>query len=426
MTVRSTLLWGALALVLCVAGYVWVKKNIEWVEVEIDGPTSVKARKHELLAASRYLNKLGYQTENIDSSDFYNTLSPVTDTILLQTLPDSLPEDAYDRLLNWVQRGGHLMVGLSGVNEGDAPVEFMESLGITHTREFEKPAKATVPHAIANDRGTYPFVIEGLSADDSLVAEMDLQHMFALLAGTPVSMSGQVQGLFAFAQMEFGSGRVTVFADPHFWGNEQIGFRDNARLLAASIASYSAVGSTIHISDRNTNLPGVFTMLWQRWQWLCLLMIVLGLALLRQAWVRFGPIHKLPEVRSNNFARHLLAVAQFQGRHQSIDQLLDPARQRVLNRFISGVGQHQAVPLTSTANDSGIATDSQNVLPASAAVAPGVEVDRSELLCRVQQVSGVSIEQLEDALFNSANQASIVQIAHTLQTLDRRVKDNRE
>lgn len=52
MTVRSTLLWGALALVLCVAGYVWVKKNIEWVEVEIDGPTSVQARKHELLAAA--------------------------------------------------------------------------------------------------------------------------------------------------------------------------------------------------------------------------------------------------------------------------------------------------------------------------------------------------------------------------------------
>ncbi len=422
MTVRSTLLWSALLLALCVAGYSWFKNNVEWVEVEIDGPMSVQARKHDLLAASRYLQKLGYQTETIDTSDFYDKPTSTTDTILLQTLPDSLPDNAYERLLDWVERGGHLMVGLSGDNEGEASVEFMESLGITHTREISSPSQATVPHVVANDRSTYSVEIEGLPASDSMIVDMDLDHAFTLWAGTPVSVSGRVQGLFAFVHMEYGAGHVTVFADPHLWGNEQIGFADNARLLATSVASYSTDRGTVYISDRNTNLPGVFSMLWQRLQWFCVLMIVLGLALLRQAGVRFGPIEKGVDVRSNNFARHLLAVAQFQCRYQSTDRLLRPARQRVINRFTSGDGQHQSVLRDDAANDSNTTSASESGDAASSPVASAVVVERSDLVNRAQQATGVPVSQIESALFKSANQASILQIASTLQVLDRAVE----
>jgi len=419
MKARSAVIWSALILTLCAAGYVWFKKNVEWVEVEIDGPMSVQARKHDLLAASRFLDELGYQTETIESGDFYTYLSPVTDTIFLQTLPDSLPEDAYERLLDWADGGGHLIVGLSGDNEGEGPVEFFESLGITHTHDFDAPTQASVPHVVVNKRGIYTAEIDGLPAGDSLTVEMDLDHMFTLWAGTPVALSGRVQGLFAFAQLEFGSGYVTVFADPRFWSNKEIGFGDNARLLAHVVASSSNEGSSVYISDRSTSLPGVFTLLWQRWQWFCLLMIVLGFALLRQAWVRFGPIQKDIEVRSNNYARHLLAVAQFQGRHQSYDRLLGPARQRVLNRY-SRNGSETRLVSPSAANDSRMATDSGDVV--SDPVTSSVEPIRLELLCRAQQASGIPVEQIETALFKSANKASITQIASTLQALDRLVE----
>ena len=122
-------------------GYVWVDKHIEWVEEEVDGPM-LQARKHDLLAASRYLEQLGYQSELIQSSDFFSYYTPHTDSILLQTLPGTLTESAYDRLLSWVS--GHLIVGLNGYELDEAPAAFLESLGITPTREFESSPNTTV------------------------------------------------------------------------------------------------------------------------------------------------------------------------------------------------------------------------------------------------------------------------------------------
>ena len=138
-----------------------------------------------------------------------------------------------------------------------------------------------------------------------------------------------------FAQMEYGAGHVSVFADQYLWGNDHIGDEDNARLLATGLGS---VRQPVARFTSATPVPvcQCITMLWQRLRWFCVLMMVLGLALLRRSWVRFGPLQTLPETRSNNFARHLLSVAQFQGRYQSVDQLLGPARQRVLSRYIDG------------------------------------------------------------------------------------------
>lgn len=425
MTARRGLLWGVVLVALLAAGYFIYKKYFEWVDVEVDIPMSVQARKHDLLAASRYLDHLGYQSVMINSSDFYQQLVPVTDTIVLQTVPDSLPVDAYDRLLNWVDRGGHLMIGLNGNNESEAALEFLESLGINHTDDFESPPDGSTNKG--ND--TYLFEIDGLEQGDPITVEMDLQHLFTLWAGTSVTLRGLVQDLFAFVQMEFGSGHVSVFADSQFWSNEQIGNKDNARLLASSVAELAVAGGSIYISDKNTNLPGVFTLIWQRWRWFCLLVAVLGCAWLRQAWVRFGPIGKEPESRSNNFARHLLAVAQFQERHQSADRLLSAARQRVLNRYTTSkdtkvIGSTSAVSDRSGGHASGHAQGQATEQAAGQAVGHAVSrpENHAEILYRVQQASGLPVEQVEQALFKSANRANILRVASTLQAIDRPVE----
>lgn len=391
MNARSAVLWTALALALLVLGYLWVDKHIEWVEEEVDGPMSLQARKHDLLAASRYLEQLGYHSEMIQSGDFFSYYTPHTDTILLQTLPGTLTESAYDRLLNWIENGGHLIVGLNGYELDEAPAAFLESLGITPTREFESSQQET---------DSFTFTIDGIALDEPLTVSMGPSVLFTLWAGTPVSINGRIQELFSFAQMEYGAGHVSVFADQHLWGNDHIGDEDNARLLATVIGQRAATGSTVYISDTSTSLPGVFTMLWQRLRWFCVLMMVLGLALLRRSWVRFGPLQTLPETRSNNFARHLLAVAQFQGRYQSVDRLLGPARQRVLSRYAS-----TATPVAAVSANDESETSQQ-----------------AELIFRAQQASQLPAGQIESALFKSANKATILQVASTLQALDRVVE----
>ena len=391
MNARSAALWTALLIALLVLGYMWVNKNIEWVEEEVDGPMSLQARKHDLLAASRYLDELGYQSEMIHSGDFFSYYTPHTDTILLQTLPSTLTDSAYDRLLNWVDNGGHLIFGLDGSGLDEAPAAWLESLGVTPTQQFESPQNST---------DSFTLTIDGIALDEPLTVSIDPSVLFTLWAGTPVSINGRIQELFAFAQMEHGAGHVSVFADQYLWGNDHIGNNDNARLLAAVIAQRATIGSTVYISDTSTSLPGVFTMLWQRLRWFCVLMIVLGVALLRRSWVRFGPVQTLPETRSNNFARHLLAVAQFQGRYQSVDRLLGPARQRVLSRYASTATPVAAV----SANDETETTG------------------QAELIFRAQQASQLPAGQIEKALFKSANKATILQVATTLQALDRVVE----
>ncbi len=370
-----------LILVFSSALTVYYKKNFEWTEVEVEGPISESARKHHFLAASRFITRLGYHTSNIESAEFFSNYPPVTDTIVLMTIPDLLTESALERMLDWINDGGHLIVGLDPNGSSDAARDFLYTLGVVPTIDFNAYDEYSI------------FQVYGGSDTEPLEVEMYLEHQFDVYSELPLSRSGGVEDLLAFAQFPHQNGLVTVFAEPYLWANIHIAGFDHAKLFKTVVADHASTHDTIHISDTSIAMPGVFSLLWNQFKYLCLILVVIGLALLRRSTVRFGPIQQHIEPRSNNFARHLQATAQFRCRYQSGNTVLEATRKQLLSKFAG--------------------TKQKNVTPDNAA-------QKTELVTGIQRGIDLTSEQIESALFDSNIQRkAILPIVQSLQTIKR-------
>ena len=109
---------------------------------------SPEARLNDLLAARRFLKRMGIDAENMATPSLASTLPPVSDTILLATKRLTVDQRTQEQLLSWTRAGGHLVLtarsetvtdGLFDLFERFNEIEsdgdpFLESLGIKTIR----------------------------------------------------------------------------------------------------------------------------------------------------------------------------------------------------------------------------------------------------------------------------------------------------
>lgn len=336
---RSVVIYSTMVVLFLVSATIILKTKYEWVEEEVTRRASPEAFKHRYLAARRYLDKLDVQHTDIDSSEFFYQLPSASDTILLRRLQSNLTDSAYTNLLDWIDNGGHLVFGLpygfyssQGFDflEDDRAVDrFLQQLSITPVFVDEDSETEKNINSMTEQRST----VQGVEGDIEIVARYR-EYQFELSAEMkPDVWAEEGQGL-VYAQSQYGTGRVTMLSVPQIWNNDQIGDANNALLLIQTLSDASPY-STVHISDRNTDLPGILSLLFNRSPWLCALLGVLGLALLRRSSVRFGSVLTSLKPQSANFARYLHSKTRFLEKTQTSATLLAPVRARVRRQYSS-------------------------------------------------------------------------------------------
>lgn len=315
----SILMIGTIAI-----GTLMYHKYFEYTEVEETYGFSATAIQQPLLAAKKYLTEFGYQVEPINRLDFFGDLPPTHHTIVLRTLPAELPDSYYNKLTQWIKDGGHLIAGVGFGHLEESVINFLAEFNIT--AGYIQTVK-NENYVVVSSTIKFPGDKEPLSIENGVTFPLNLQDNNTVF-GIPYGDQ------YLLAQISVDEGHLTLASNFQFFSNWSIGENDHALLLSRIVESTDS--KVLWVNDNFKDFKGLYSLIWENYRWLVLVLTALLLLWLRHASVRLGPLEIFPDSQSNNFAQHLLAVSRFHFRHGNTQQLLAPTREKIIQSLTAG------------------------------------------------------------------------------------------
>lgn len=308
-------LWS-LAAVLLVAGVVaWWNHTYERVEQTVDMPRTGEARSNPLYVLKLALRGDGLKVDARPRVHGERHRLGARDTVLVFDDPRTLGRREAQALLDWVARGGHLLVRTPprGPLSRNAPIPVLSQLDLTTTtlREcvgWDVPGEP--PHV--EFCGARRFLPLGTSA-------------------SPVHAWGDTKRGYVYARFAHGRGHVDVLGDFSFLDNDSLD--DGAHIaLARQLLAPNYGAGTVHLIHA-AQMPSFWsTLLYQSaMAWLPLL-----LALLAWLWrrtQRFGPLQPSPAAGRRSLLEHIVASGEHVYRYGFGHVLHEAARNAFLARL---------------------------------------------------------------------------------------------
>jgi len=332
-------LWllGALLLVgLSWYGY-WFAVNFERHSREVRSAVSPEARKNPYLAAEHFLRRSGQAVQSQAGRDIFELAPSLDDIIFLAGRSDLFLQRNHDALLEWVSRGGHLiLVPDENATDEEERYPLLAQLGVVlRYRDEEIPAAGCEGEEPCPEEPPGDGNGEEQERDERVTVTFRTDHpgdfQAAFLADryledseglAEVSLgSDEYRNLLRYS---LGEGTVTVLSDTALFSNEAIGEHDHAYLLYALTETPGKVW-IFH----SAQMPSLLALLWQRAPGLSL---VTALLLLLAGWKmmqRSGPQLKLRYEPRRNLLEHLDASAEYSWRIDKARQLCSDNRNAI-------------------------------------------------------------------------------------------------
>jgi hypothetical protein len=339
--------WGLRALIaaLLLGVAVWVGSCTEWVEVEVPTPARGEAARNRHYAAQQLLRRLG---ASVVTPDNLAQLPPAGATMLLTSWHwDVFPERA-QRLQQWVEGGGHLVIFSDTLNQkqlkGWLPVKQLEpprrksrdgddedddelddATPDDESEADDAAAEAPLPaalrrlkvpcHAAAEPEGVAPHY-PGPARHYQLCGFV--YSGWKLQANAPVLWSVDGRDGPLLLRVAKGQGTVTVIVPRGLMENERVLEADNG--LATVAALQARRGTPVWFVTEESR-PSLLVWLWQQAAVVVLLAAAaIALALWRGA-PRFGPLAAGAATGRRSMVEQIAGTAQFL-RKQGPDALL--------------------------------------------------------------------------------------------------------
>ncbi len=317
---RPHLLLGLLAAVLLAAGLYALAGRTEWVDQEVNLPLRGEAATDDWYTAQALLRGLGVQV--VRQSHLDNLPPPPATLWLESTTWDLFPERS-ERLRQWVQQGGHLVVRSHQL----VPDTLLAQWAPITVRNPPAPAPGPQPAtpASAPSRRTPAAPIDPCQdlheepAGAGFYADVQPLRVCSFFGGrqrldskTPPDWSLQTRhGATYFMRVALGAGHLTAMG-PLPVRNRDLLNHDHAPALLAALALRP--GQTLWLVTDETRPPLLAT-LWQRGAPALLLgALALALALWR-AGTRFGPPAAVPPAARRSVAEQVRGTARFIWQH---------------------------------------------------------------------------------------------------------------
>lgn len=309
-------------------GWLW---TLEWKEKVIEGRFTDKANREPFLVADRFLQQWGVTFEKergfsrLDGDHSKRPMPATDETLLLLNAYGQLSEHRTHNLLNWVERGGHLIVtaenpfvGLS--NTVQTPLFDHFGLRVEQTESASEPGSRTgqaceelkppVTFSMANDGTELEMAMTG---DRILQVPEDHKSRQVIDDWGP-----------RLVQLDAGDGQVTFIASAAIWHNAYVGCHDHAYLLWRLVPEQSML-RILH----NLEGPSLWHAIHNRASLAALAFAIGILLLLWHHGVRFGPVRESISQRPRSLVEHVDAAAHFAWRHHRRQRLLRSVQQEV-------------------------------------------------------------------------------------------------
>ncbi|WP_454828261.1 DUF4350 domain-containing protein [Pseudoxanthomonas wuyuanensis] len=320
-----------LVVAIVAAGVLWFLHRYQRVDQVIHLPPRGEAGYNPLYALKQTLLADDVAVQSRQRLNLASHALTPADTLLIFNDPRSMTPPEARRLLQWVDRGGHLLVrtpGLAGWGD-DAYSPLLAQLDI-------------VP--MSGSRQCEPFQVEG---EDHHV-EFCRGQRFRLDGVEPELAWGDLKSGYVYARLAHGQGHVDVLADFDFLINSEAGggvFADGGldapkgglrdgphRALARQVLSPNYGKGTMHLVY-DAQMPSLLRMIlvqgWMVW-------LPLTLALLAWLWSRmqrFGPQLPAPAGERRSLLEHVRASGEHLFRYGRGVMLYAAVRQAFLMRL---------------------------------------------------------------------------------------------
>jgi len=311
---------GLIVLLLLIAvgsGTAWFLNNFEEVTENVHTGYRGEARINPWLAAQRLLARMGAQATTMRSVPELRNLAPSA-TLLLPARRHTLTSSLRQSVLDWVDRGGHLIVE---AEPAALPDPLLDAIGVRRSAvkrpkdaarcESSEPFEIVLP---GRETGSLVRLSRGMRLDAP-----DAEFAFDGGPGNSLLM------------LRRGEGEITVVNELDFASNAQIGNEQHARFLWDLVSAQSGDGQVYFF-----NRPGKLSLTgWlQENAWAPLA----GAALLLLFWLwyvapRMGPVAPDPERNRRRLLDHLRASGRFLWSNGGAQRMLDAAREACLRRI---------------------------------------------------------------------------------------------
>ncbi len=318
---RSRITSGAVIGVVSVVllgGLVWITvSRLERVERTVRTPAQGEARTNPLLAAERFLSRMNVPCASTGTLD---KLPPTDHTIVLTTENRVLTQARAERLLEWVEAGGRLIVG-PHLDNGEPTAETWNDALLDSIDVFIEQEEVDPPR---ERRET--FEVSAPGEDETSEVMFFSGFALAVYEGDP-----EDYGSYALVWMNLGLGRITVLNDLRFMRNDEIGDLDHAEFLWRLVREGSPPGEVllVHGWERRS----VWSILLSRaWPAAIASLLLLGAWLWRMG-ARLGPILEDAPAGNRSLIEHVDAIGYFLWRSGRSDVLVDAARESLRRRL---------------------------------------------------------------------------------------------
>lgn len=359
MTANRLFLWllGALLLGGVLWYGYWFATHFERQTREVRSDISPEARRNQFLAAELFLQQAGQAVASQRSRDIFSLQPDTADTIFLGNYARLFLERNHERLLDWVEQGGHLIFVPYERDEEESPLPLLDELGVELvTLELDEDialhCEDSLEPCSEESRGEDG---EGETTDSEQRVTVDFQtdrpgeFRARFLADRYLYDGNESAELVVgdavmpnLLRYSLGAGSVTVLSDNELFHNSQIGEKDHAYLFAKLVGSEGKVWLFY-----SAEMPSLLEQLWQRAPYLLLLTLLL---LVMAGWrllLRSGPHLTARYDGRRNLLEHLDASAEFSWRIDQAQLLLHANRDSIEQAWrrrhpqLNGLGQAQ-------------------------------------------------------------------------------------
>jgi hypothetical protein len=320
--------------VLVAAAVILAVANLKREEREIDVGYQGEARGNPWLAAERFLAAMGLPARRASGL----AVLPPRDHMILLALPGHELDGARsERLLDWVEGGGHVIATATG--SGTSWADLSTDPLLTACAVAGEPVESGKQDEVDEDAGIPSAFVRREERQLSVHGE---RRPLRLLVRTDVCLrpdgeqdtaDGPVSDAAehpVVATCRLGEGRITVLADLLFATNAELGERDHARLLWR-LATLDRSPAGVWLVRRDTG-PSLAGLVFGRGLPLAVALGLLGVAAAVRAAVRFGPPLPLPPRGRRSLLEHVEAVGALLWRRGRHDVLLSATRMALTAR----------------------------------------------------------------------------------------------